>query len=186
MGCVCGLVCTSPLRARRAEVPSRSSSPAPLSPPLREKKIQAAGSPKATSTSRHSKSESKKLKSTIKAKGKAKAVAAVAAEGGEEDVDMEDGDRGGAAGAAEEPERAEEDESGEEELEDAEERKTASKKCVCDAHPFSLSLLTLSVAVRKQLWTGGTRWMWRAGKSATRMSFMFVVERESSPSLTPS
>ncbi|KAI0308225.1 ATP-dependent DNA ligase [Multifurca ochricompacta] len=40
---------------------------------------------------------------------------------------MDEGDRGDAAGVAEEPEPAEEDDSGEEELEDVEEKKTASK-----------------------------------------------------------
>ncbi len=105
-----------------------------------------ASSSKATS--RRPKAEPKESKSTIKAKGKGKseaktktktkAAAAVAAEGEGEDVDMHEGDR---AVAAEESGPAEEgNDSGEDELEDAEERKAASKRCVCAISPSLLVL----------------------------------------------
>ena len=76
-----------------------------------------ASSSKATS--RRSKAETKGSKSTVKAKGRTKAKAAV--EG--EDVEMHDGDK-----ESDPPE--EDNDSGEEELEDVEERKAASKRCV--------------------------------------------------------
>jgi hypothetical protein len=79
-------------------------------------------------TLRRSKAEIKAPKSTIKAKGKTKTVVAAAMEG--EDVDMHDGDK--EAAVAKESDPPEEDnDSGEEELEDVEERKAASKRCVC-------------------------------------------------------
>jgi hypothetical protein len=84
-----------------------------------------ASSSKATS--RPSKAETKKPKSTIKPKGKAKAKVAAAADG--EDVEMHDGDKEAVAAKSDPPE--ENNDSGEEELEDAEERKAASKRCVC-------------------------------------------------------
>ncbi|KAH8997281.1 DNA ligase I [Lactarius akahatsu] len=104
--------------------PSRGASrpPSPSPPPRDEKrkKIKAAGSPKAAAAAapRRSKAESssKAPKSTVKAKGKAKAAATVVEK---EDVDMEDGERG----VADESEPGEDD-SGED---DVEERKAASK-----------------------------------------------------------
>jgi len=87
-----------------------------------------ASSSKATS--RRSKAETKELKSTIKAKGKAKAKVVAAAAVEEGDVEMRDGDK--EAVTAKESDPPEEDnDSGEEELEDVEERKAASKRCVC-------------------------------------------------------
>lgn len=82
-----------------------------------------ASSSKATSL--RSKAETKKPKSTVKPKGKAKATAAVDGE----DVEMHDGDKEAVAAKSDPPE--ENNDSGEEELEDAEERKAASKRCVC-------------------------------------------------------
>ena len=132
-------------------------------------------------TSRRPKAESKKPKSTAKTKGntKTKAKAKKAAEPAlaaveGEDVDMRRGDQVAAKAAGEVSDLAEEDnDSGEEELEDAEERKSASKRCA-----FSRLLTTahseLLVSVRKQLWIGGMRWMWKVGKSAIRMSSVLL------------
>ena len=100
-----------------------------------------ASSSKATS--RRPKTESKESKSTTKAKGKgkkeaktktkAKAAAAMVAEAEEEgeDVEMHDGVQAAAAEDSGPAAAVEDNDSGEDELEDAEERKAASKRCVC-------------------------------------------------------
>ena len=100
-------------------------SPAPSASPPPPKETQEASSSKATS--RRSKAEAKKPRSTIK-KGKPKAKAAAAVDG--EDVEMHDGDKEAVDAKSDPPE--ENNDSGEEELEDAEERKAASKRCVCN------------------------------------------------------
>jgi len=69
---------------------------------------------------------------------KVKKEVAAAVEG--EDVDMHDGDKEAAATKASDP--PEENDSGEEELEDVEERKAASKRCVCSSSLSSLAFPT--------------------------------------------
>ena len=113
-----------PPLSRPPEAPSRSLSPAPSASPPPPKETQEASSSKATS--RRSKAEAKKPRSTTK-KGKPKAKAAAAVDG--EDVEMHDGDKEAVDAKSDPPE--ENNDSGEEELEDAEERKAASKRCVC-------------------------------------------------------
>jgi hypothetical protein len=99
------------------------------SPPPPDEKTPVASSSKTTS--RRPNVETKEPKPTVKAKGKAKVKvkkeAAAAVEG--EVVDMYDGDKEAVATKASDP--PEDNDSGEEELEDVEERKAASKRCVC-------------------------------------------------------
>ena len=107
-----------------------------------------ASSSKAAS--RRPKAETKKPKSMAKTKGKAKVKAAAVADG--EDVEMQEGDRDAVTAKESDPPE-ENNDSGEEELEDVEERKAASKRCVCkfpSAMPNAGLYLSAQVALDRR------------------------------------